>query len=342
MNKIDDTNRAQHVYPTYARNFLSYKWYKPILTGFVFAIVYLLLVTALYAAMGISMAGQNGDTSALAKYLPSGYDTMNVTDWPGTVLNLGTVVLMILALMIAVVIVRERPFSSYGSARGGWSLKVFFKCLLAAVFLVAVPLLVYEVLIEGDLSNFEVKFTLGGFLILTALGPLQCIAEEYVFRGLLMQALGSWTRIPIIAILLQAALFAAAHPYNIYGVAEIFISGLMMGIMAWIAKGIEASSAIHVANNMTAFYLVGLNLSTIQSNVSLDSVIVSGVINIVYTLFILFADRKLHWFDDIRKDDVAKWNGRIEAKRARKEARIAQKEEERARKDAELGKHAKR
>ena len=39
------------------------------------------------------------------------------------------------------------------------------------------------------------------FLIITLIMvPLQCIAEEYAFRGLFMQSLGSWFNIPILAI----------------------------------------------------------------------------------------------------------------------------------------------
>ena len=72
------------------------------------------------------------------------------------------------------------------------------------------------------------KFTLVGFAVVTILGPLQCIAEEYAFRGLLMQTLGSWFRLPIIAVIIQAVVFAVMHPYNTIGQIGILSSGLVL------------------------------------------------------------------------------------------------------------------
>ena len=41
--------------------------------------------------------------------------------------------------------------------------------------------------------------TLTFFVICLILIPLQCIAEEYLLRGFLMQTIGSWFKIPVLA-----------------------------------------------------------------------------------------------------------------------------------------------
>ncbi|MBO6122495.1 MAG: IS4 family transposase [Methanobrevibacter sp.] len=46
-------------------------------------------------------------------------------------------------------------------------------------------------------------------IILTILiAPFQCFAEELLFRGFLMQTVGSWIRVPIVVIVIQAIIFA--------------------------------------------------------------------------------------------------------------------------------------
>ena len=85
------------------------------------------------------------------------------------------------------------------------------------------------------------KFSIASFAVVTILGPLQCIAEEYAFRGLLMQTFGSWFRLPVIAVILQAAVFASQHPYNTIGKIGLLVSGCVFGLSAWIGRGIEAS-----------------------------------------------------------------------------------------------------
>ena len=50
--------------------------------------------------------------------------------------------------------------------------------------------------------------------------PLQATAEEYVFRGYLMQTVGGWLKHPAWAILLPVPLFAIGHQYDIWGLAR--------------------------------------------------------------------------------------------------------------------------
>jgi hypothetical protein len=175
--------------------------------------------------------------------------------------------------------------------------------------------------------------------VVTILGPLQCIAEEYAFRSLLMQTFGSWFRIPVIAVILQAVVFASQHPYNTVGKIGILVSGCVFGLSAWIGRGIEVSSALHIANNMTIFYLQGMNMSTIDSTSTTHDFILEICTGAAYVLIIYIISRRHNWFNKIRHNDLAAWNGRIDAKIAKKEAKAAAKAEKKAAKNAPVGTH---
>ena len=316
--EINETNRKEHVYPIYGRQFISYRWFKPILVGILWFVFYILFSVVTIIAAGVT----SPDPMALFDSFGGGYDTLDTTSVAGIIANLGGVAIMIPALALAGLIVRDRPFSSYSSSRGGWNWGTFFKCLLIGILTVSVPMAAW-VLIEG--GTVDMKMTGAAFIALTILGPLQCIAEEYIFRGLLMQTLGSWFRLPVIAVILQAAVFAMLHPYNMLGVAAIVVSGLTFGLAAWLGRGIEVSSALHIANNMMAFYLVGRGMTSISSESTVQGLIFDIVVDVLYLVIVLAIGNKRGWFDKIRKDDKGKWNAKIEAKRAAKLAKHAAK-----------------
>ena len=270
----------EHEYPTYSRRFLSYRWFKPILVALIFFALYMGATVAMVVAGAIQQGGIENVMD-----IAGGYDNMDVASIPGILLNLGSLAIAIPILALAALIVRDRPFSSYSSARGGWDWGVFGRMMLLALLVCGVPNLIWVLLDHGPLDNHFTVFT---FLLLTVMGPLQCIAEEYLFRGLVMQTFGGWFRIPVIAVIGQALIFMSMHPYNLTGRLTILATGCMMGLMAWITRGIEASSAIHIVNNMVAFYVDGLGIGAIASEVSTLDLFVTLAIDVVYVLALLF------------------------------------------------------
>jgi uncharacterized protein len=87
--------------------------------------------------------------------------------------------------------------------------------------------------------------------------PFQAAGEEYVFRGYLLQAVGSLVDKPWwkwATILLTAFLFACAH---LQFAPPLFFDRFAFGIVAaWLAietGGLEAGIALHVLNNYLAF-----------------------------------------------------------------------------------------
>ncbi len=290
-------------YYSYPKTLDTYKWYKPILVALltgVFYAIFAVIVMIVWVVLLIARGESITDSIAVLK---NGYDSFNTYSMTGAFITLGMVVIFIPALAIAARIVKDRPFSSYSSSMGGWRMNVFIKCLGLAFLISSIPVTIISY-IEGGIG--QVRFEVAGFIICTLLGPLQCIAEEYIFRGLITQTARSWLRSTVLAMIISALLFMSQHPYNIFGMVEIFLTGFAMCVMAYLGNGIEASSAIHVANNMALFYLTGFGVGRISSQTGILDVVETVVIDCVYIVVLIYIQDKYHWFDEKKLNKKAK------------------------------------
>ena len=276
-------------YITFGKTFEKYKWYKPILVFVIGLIIYVLL----QLVMIIFFSGVYGNNT-VERILSGGYDVIDTSD-AGFYVSYISVILFAPTLYIVSRIVKDRPFSSYSTSRGGWNWKIYFKCLI-------IPFIIYLIVMIGTiLSNGKIQNTTITILPLIMgliLIPLQCIAEEHLFRGLIMQTLGSWFNIPILAIIVQSIIFAMVHPYNIVGVIDIVISGLVFGFLAWKTNGLESASALHTINNLMGFYTVALGFDILQSNITNKDFIISIVCALISAILIYYIGTKYEWFNE--------------------------------------------
>ena len=93
-------------------------------------------------------------------------------------------------------------------------------------------------------------------LVILLLVPFQAAAEEYVFRGILMQSLGAWVRWAPLAIVLPTVLFAFGHIYDIWGLLDVAAFGLAAAWITWRTGGLEAGIVMHTVNNVVLFLLL--------------------------------------------------------------------------------------
>ena len=276
-------------YITFPRTFESYRWYKPILV-FIVAFIITLILSGLIMGVFYLIAGFD----FLRLVFQGGYEVLNS---PLAILFADLLIIVFIpSLYLASKVVKDRPFSSYSSSRGGWNFKLYFKALV-------IPLILYilymgaDAVITGqkDTSHFSIAF----LIVILISVPLQSIAEEYIFRGLIMQTLGSWFKIPVLALVLQAIIFALGHGYNSIGLFETLVSGLGFGFLAWKSNGIEVSSAIHSANNFAVGLFVMLGLKTSTSSPQLADV-VSGIVFLIIMFGIMYyVGEKTDWFGEI-------------------------------------------
>ena len=102
-------------------------------------------------------------------------------------------------------------------------------------------------------------------LVMLVTTPFQAAAEEYFFRGYLMQSLGSLVRTPWFGILVSAAVFTMFHAStNLALVLDRFAFGVLAGWLVVRTGGLEASIGAHIANNVSAFGLAALTSSMAQ------------------------------------------------------------------------------
>jgi uncharacterized protein len=116
--------------------------------------------------------------------------------------------------------------------------------------------------ISGEVASFDDR-ALQFMLVVIFLTPFQAAGEEYLFRGYLTQAIGSW--VPhgprsrmlgrTLAVTIPAVLFALAH--GIGQSPPVFFDrlafGLVAGVLVIATGGLEAAIAMHVLNNFVAF-----------------------------------------------------------------------------------------
>ena len=102
------------------------------------------------------------------------------------------------------------------------------------------------------------------FAIAILLAPLQCAAEEYLFRGLPLQAFGTWLRSPLWGVLLPIPLFMLGHGYHWAGQIDIAVFALCMGALAWKSGGLELPIVMHASNNLVLFMLAPFSPSSLH------------------------------------------------------------------------------
>lgn len=103
-------------------------------------------------------------------------------------------------------------------------------------------------------------------VVIVLLVPLQAAGEEFAFRGIGMQTVGSWVRPPIVAIVVPVVGFAFAHSYNWWGKLDVAALGIAFAYLTWRTGGLEAAIVGHVINNVVVFALAAPTSQASQSD----------------------------------------------------------------------------
>ena len=90
--------------------------------------------------------------------------------------------------------------------------------------------------------------------ICVSLIPLQCAAEELVFRGSLPQALGAWIRSPWVVYAISLPLFVFGHTYSAGGLVSVAVFAAFASLLVHRTGGLEAAIVLHSVNNMSLAY----------------------------------------------------------------------------------------
>jgi uncharacterized protein len=217
-------------------------------------------------------------------------------------LTLGSTILVTWFVMRVIHRMRPRWLTSV-APKMRW--KFFFICIGLAVLALIAQIVVSALMPgaqEADVTQQVNDFTtttavLAVIVLLTT--PLQAAGEEYVFRGYLMQALGSLLNNKWVALLVTATLFALAHGVQNFPLFfDRFMFGLIAGWLVVRTGGLEAGIAMHILNNFLAFgfalTFADLTETLNVSEVGWGNIPLTLTQSVVYAVLVLLVAKKLN------------------------------------------------
>ncbi|WP_155885071.1 CPBP family intramembrane glutamic endopeptidase [Actinomadura flavalba] len=289
-----------------------HRWWRPLLGTLLIVGVWVVVAAALMIVVFIGLVAVKGvpeesDGDLLEFFGPLG----------GLVVNLGLLALLIPVVFLAAWAVQRRRPGTLSSVTGRLRWRWTAVCAGVAVVFCAITLgtsllaagQVDDPLIEAGWAGWD-EFLVPALLILL-LVPFQAAAEEYAFRGWLLQAVGACTlenstnrvgralstvfRTPWPAVLVASAFFTAGHGYTGWGILDIFAFGFVAAFLTIRTGGLEAAIALHVLNNLMAFWLMAAagDLDIEQGAVPWQYVLGDLVALAVFAAVVLLLARRL-------------------------------------------------
>lgn len=233
-------------------------WWTPLAVGGLALVFYVVMILVVAAGALVFALADESFARALDGVLRDG-GALDVSSPLSLVIGLGTIALMLPAYLLASLIVNGRRLGFVSAVFGRLRWRWMLVCGGLAVAMAVVVTLV-TALVPADGGGGGEAAPTGaalwlGLLAILLLVPVQATAEEYVFRGYLMQSIGRWLRHPLFAILLPVPLFVVGHLYDPVGQAAVALFAIAAGWLTWRTGGLEAAIAVHIVNNLLAFLL---------------------------------------------------------------------------------------
>ena len=277
-------------YHRLARETPAYAWWKLPVAALVIVGLYLVLTIVLVLAAAVYFAVRDSGTTVDDWFDAVG--ELDLTHLDFFVLDMLGIVVLIPAVLLGVLAVGPRPVGYLSSVAGRLRWRWLGRTALISFAVFAVTLGTM-VAVTQAVDPAEVSAPIDGgrrvviaIVLVLLIVPLQAAAEEYVFRGFLMQLVGSWSRFAIVPIVVTTPLFVAGHTYELWGLLDVALFGLTAAILTIRTGGLEAAIAAHTANNVLLFVLDALGVISATDDsgagpVDLLPTIVSSVLLIV-------------------------------------------------------------
>ncbi|MFL6109137.1 MAG: CPBP family intramembrane glutamic endopeptidase [Marmoricola sp.] len=287
-------------YPLMLRTW-TYDWWRPVV-GLVLLPVAMFVVAPLVLFPLLAVTVALDHVGSYSKALENAA-TLDPVTWQGLLyLNLSLAALVPCVWLILRMMHGMRP-RWLMSVKPGIRWRFFVACLGLSVVAIGAQLLVGGFL-PGDPNDLgtganPITSTLVKMLVVVAVTtPLQAMGEEYAFRGYLLQAVGSLTRQPWVAILVSGFLFGLAHGVqNAPLFVDRFAFGVMAAYLVYRTGGLEAGIALHIWNNVVAFgfalFLGNIDDTLNVTEVSWWNLPMTITQNGVYLLLVLYVARRM-------------------------------------------------
>lgn len=216
------------------------------------------------------------------------------------------------ALFFIVRTLHDQPIRALTTARlkVDWG-RVFFGFGLVAVYSIALIGIDYYLYPEDYLWNFDpIPFAIL-VIIAIIMVPIQTSCEEYLFRGYLMQGLGTLVKNRWLPLIVTSVVFGGLHFFNpevtkLGNIIMIYYigTGFFLGIMTLMDEGLELALGFHAGNNLLTAILVTADWTAFQTNSLLKDISepeagwdVLIPVLVVYPVFLLIMAWKYKWKD---------------------------------------------
>ena len=286
-------------YHRLARETPEYAWWKLPVAGLLAIVIWFVAGVLLFVVALIMFAAGPGFEYFDEWTSSTGQLDLDLHELAFFVLGMLTLAIMIPAVLLAVQATGPRPIgflsSVAGRLRWGWLARTAVIASVVYIVTIGGAVALGEVTDPTEVSAPELSgraiVAIGLVLLLV---PFQAAAEEYVFRGYVLQLVGSWTRFAIIPVVLSVPLFVAGHGYEFWGQVDVGIFGLTAAVVTIRTGGLEAAIAAHTANNVVLFVLdaLGMFSATDASGAGPLDVVPTIISSVVFLVWVDWAARR--------------------------------------------------
>ncbi len=213
-----------------------------------------------------------------------------------------SVLTLLIAVVVVVAMLHSRTWRTLVTPRPRLDWRRMAGGATVWIVLASVCALVESLLYPGRYAlSLDVQRWLPFVAAALLLTPLQCAAEELVFRGYLVQALGRMLRWPAALAALSAAVFTVPHLFNpeiaAYGMgimaANYFVMGLFLASVALRDGRLELAIGAHAGNNLLLVLFINYEDSVFRT----ESMFTAGALDPVYSLVTLaLSAAAFHWW----------------------------------------------
>ena len=216
----------------------------------------------------------------------------------------------LISLYLIVQFLHKLPWRSLTTSRPtiDWSRIIFAFGLWTVVSVIFIAIDIY---LSPD--DYVLNFELVPFLILLLIAcimiPLQTSFEEYFMRGYLMQGIGIAVGNRWVPLIVTSFIFGILHIFNPeveklgYGIMVFYMgTGLFLGILTLMDKGLELALGFHAANNLTAALLVTADWTAFQTHSVYRDVSEPALgwdvfvpVLVIYPIILLIMAKKYGW-----------------------------------------------
>ena len=235
----------------------THAWWRPVLSFVVLVVAYALLtIPAVLLTMAYGLLSGETTIADLGLWIDRVSDLQGAIGPGGYLLTTLSLIILIPAAMLSIWAVhRIRPgylSSVAGRIRWRWLLR----CVIVLAPLWVIYLAVSTLVDPPQSGRPEQWWVL--LVMAVLLTPGQAAAEEYVFRGWVMQNVGAYLARPMVALVVStvigAAAFAAAHGSpDPWVLAELALFAAVASVLTWRTGGLEAAIVMHTVNNIGVF-----------------------------------------------------------------------------------------